>query len=420
MTPPRRPTRRTVLRSTAAVAAAATLTAKSYARVVGANDRINLGLIGCGGRGVHAHLPGIEKHAKAENVVFTAVSDPWKIAAQNAATAMKEKLGVEPRQYTSYREILALADVDAVMIASPDHVHTTHLKATAEAKKDCYVEKPIATEFEALKAAVDAVKKSGIVCQVGTQTRSMPSMAGARKVYQSGVLGTVARIEQSRNGTRPYWYGYIKPEVKEADVDWKEFQGDMPPEKFDPIKFSAWMGYRGYCDGPVPQLGVHYLDLVHYITGATFPTSCVCMGGTFTWKDEHKFTTPDHVESIWTYPEGFMVHYSSNFGNGGANSFKFLGDQGTLDCSVWASPVLTADGGGTKNRGIIRGKTEVQPVPQPDHFLDFLQCLRSRKTPNAPIDAGYQHAVAAIMSVRAMDSGKRQVYDREKREIREG
>jgi len=416
---PHTPSRRTLLRSSATLAALST-TAASYARIVGANERISLGLIGCGGRGLHAHLPGIHKHAKTQNVEFTAVTDPWKVARQSAADTMKEKFGREPRQFANYREILALTDVDAVMIASPDHHHTTHLEATAQAKKDVYCEKPLAMDLEPLKRAVDAVKKTNIVCQIGTQTRSMPSMAGARKVYQSGILGTVARIEQSRNGTQPYWYGYLKPEIREADVDWKEFLGDQPMCPFDPGVFSGWMGYRGFSDGPIPQLGVHYLDLVHYITGATFPTSCVCMGGAYTWKDDHKFTAPDQVQATWQYPEGFMVSYSTNFGNGSANSFKILGDQGTLDLQVWANPILSADGGGTKNRGIIKGKNPVQEIPQPDHFQNFLECLRTRKTPNAPIDAGYQHAVAAIMSVRAMDTGKRQIYDVEKREIREG
>lgn len=413
------PSRRQLLQS-AAGASALSLSAAAYARVIGANDRINIGLIGCGDRGIHAHLPGIGKHVQSQNFIVTAIADPWKWSRERANDAIKEPYGQSPRPFTSYRELLALPDIDAVMIASPDHLHTTHLKAAVEAKKDVYCEKPLSNDLESLKAAVDAVKQSSQVCQIGTQLRSLPTMINCQKTYKSGVLGIVSRIEQVRNGTQPYWYRYAQRECKEADVDWKEFLGHTPPQKFNPFKYAGWFGYREFCDGPVPQLGVHFLDLVHYITGATFPKSCVCLANTATWKDDYQFTTPDHVHSVWEYPEGFLVSYTSNFGNGSGNFVKISGSQGLLDLTSYQQPVLSADGGGVKNRGIIRGKTTIEPANTPDHFLNWLECLRTRKTPNAPIDAGYQHAVASIMSVKAMDTGKRQTYDPAKREIREG
>jgi len=125
------------------------------------------------------------------------------------------------------------------------------------------------------------------------------------------------------------------------------------------------------------------------------------------------------VQATWIYPEGFMVHYSTNFGNGSGNSFKIFGDQGVLDMVQWTAPVLTAEGG-SKGKGQIRGKQAVAEVARPDHFLDWLQCLRTRKTPHASIDAGYQHAVAVIMAMKAYDTGRRQIYDAQKREIRQG
>jgi hypothetical protein len=145
----------------------------------------------------------------------------------------------------------------------------------------------------------------------------------------------------------------------------------------------------------------------------------VCLGGSYTWKDEHKFTAPDQVQALWDYPEGFLVSYSTNFGNSGDNTLAMLGDQGTLDMTNWGGPVLTAEGG-SKNKGIIRGRNPVEEVPTPDHWLDWLQCIRNRKTPNASIDAGYQHAVACIMAMQSYDTGQRTVYDPKKREIRAG
>ena len=404
--------------SAGASVAALGLSAASYARVKGANDRISIGVIGCGVRGYAAHMTGIHKHDKAENVEITAVCDVWRVHRERAAARVKEWYGREARQCVSYRDVLGRKDIDAVMIASCDHQHTAHLEATAAAGKDVYCEKPLAMDFDKLKRACDAVRAAKIVFQAGTQLRSLPSMTGCRKLYKTGILGNVSRIEQRRNSTRPYWYGYLK-DAKRKDVDWDEFLMHRPKRPFRADLFTGWYGYRDFSAGPVPGLGSHFVDLVHYITGATFPTSAVCLGGTYTWKDAHKFTAPDHVQALWEYPQGFLVAYSTNFGNGGDNAFRMQGDQGTLDILHWNLPVLTAEGG-SKKKGLIRGKKPVAPIQRPDHFLDWLQCLRSRKTPNASIDAGYQHAVAVVMAMRAYDTGRRQVYDAAKREIREG
>ena len=411
--------RRTVLKAGVGTSAAWAFSAASYAKVKGANDRIAIAQIGCGDRGVNAHMiQGIGPFAKEQNIEVTAVCDPWRVRQEIASAAANKTYGRPARKFSSYRDVMALKDVDAVMIASPDVHHTTHLKAAALAGKDAYCEKPLATDFNKLKDTVDAVKKANIVVQIGTQLRSMSSFTGCRELYKTGILGTVGRIEQCRNNEKPYWYSYVK-DVKPEDVDWKEFLGDLPPQPFNPVKYSGWYGYREFSDGPVCGYGSHYLDLVHYITGAKFPSSSVCLGGTYTYNDENHFTCPDHVQAMWTYPEGFMVSYSTYCGNDSANSFKILGNEGVLDMVSWTDPVLSAEGG-AKRSGKIRGKVAVKKVEIADHFLDWLQCLRSRKTPNASIDAGYQHAVACLMAVQAFDTGKRQVYDVEKREIREG
>ena len=394
------------------------MSAASYARVVGANDRISIGMIGCGSRGVGSHMAAVCNYSKEQNCEYTAVCDPWKVARETAVAKTKEVYGREARQFVSYRDLLEAKDIDAVMIASPDHVHTLHLKAAAEAKKDVYCEKPLSMDMDSLKDACDAVKESGVICQIGTQLRSLPSMTGVRELYKTGILGKVGRIEQHRNSHSPYWYAYLK-DVKEEDVDWNEFLYKAPKRPFRADHYSGWYGYRDFSDGPVPGLGSHYIDLVHYITGAEFPDSCVCMGGSYTWIDEHKFTNPDHVEALWTYPEGFMVTYSTNFGNGSGNSFKFYGDQAVFDLLDWNAPVQTTEGINTK-KAAMKDKQPVEPIQRPDHFLNWLQCLRTRETPHAPIEAGYQHAVAVIMAMKSYDTGRRMVYDRKRREIRKG
>jgi len=410
--------RRSFLRHTGTLTVAAAMTAASYSRVVGANERIRIGVIGCGGRGYGAHMPGVHKHKAEVDHEIVAVADPWRQRRERAAARCKEWYGREARAFVSYRDVVSLKDIDAVMIASCDHQHTTHLEAAAKAKKDVYCEKPLAMDLEKLKAACDAVRANQVVFQAGTQLRSYPTFTGCRRLYRTGILGTVGRIEQCRNSGKPYWYSRVT-KVEAKDVDWKEFLMDRPMRPFDPVLFTGWYGYREFSDGAVPGLGSHFLDLVHYITGATFPTSAVCLGGTYTWKDEHKFTCPDHVHALWEYPEGFLVSYSTNFGNSWGNSFKIFGDVGALDMVNWHAPVLTAKGGFRK-KGAIRGETPVEPVERPDHFLDWLQCLHTRKPCNADIDAAYQHAVPCIMAMKAFDIGRRQIYDRQKREIREG
>ena len=395
-----------------------TLSANSYARVVGANERIAIGVIGCGGRGLRAHMPGVHKWDKQENVEITAVSDPWRPRREEAAAQVNEWYGRPARQFVSYRQIMELKDIDAVMIASCDHHHTTHLKAAAAAKKDAYCEKPLAMDMKSLIDCCDAVTASGIVVQLGTQVRSFPTSTGCRELYKTGVLGKVARLEQCRNAAKPYWYSRVDREIKKEDVDWDEFLMDRPKRPFDGQLLTGWYGYREFTDGPIANLGCHFIDLMHYITGAKYPTSAVAMGGTFTWQDEHHFTCPDHCQAMWIYPEGFMVSYSTNFGNAGGNTLRIYGDQGVMNLTNWQKPTISGEGAGKK--GKLDKEVPVEPVETPDHFLDWLQCLRSRKLCNAPLEAGYQHSVAVIMAQKAFDTGRRQIYDHEKREIREG
>ncbi len=411
-------TRREFLRTASAGTTALAMTAVSYGRVVGANDRISIGVIGCGGRGRHAHMPGVQKHSKTQNCEIVAVADPWRQRREEAAQQCKLWYGRAARAFVSYRDILAADDIDAVMIASCDHQHTTHLEATAKAGKDVYCEKPLAMKLDRLKRAVDAVKKSGVVCQIGTQIRSLPTSTACRALFQSGMFGKVARVEQVRNGSKPYWYSRLQP-AQEKDVDWNEFLMDAPRQPFRADKFTAWYGYRDFTSGPVPGLASHFIDLIHYITGAKFPTSVTGQEGTFTWIDAHKFTCPDQVQSTWIYPEGFMVSYSTNFGNSSGSYIRFLGDRGVLNLTPWTSPTYSRAGAG-QTTTLPKEETPVKPIDTPDHFLNWLQCIRSREACRAPIDAGYQHAVAVIMAVHAADTGRRQIYDPAAREIREG
>ena len=415
-----RPTsRREFLRRATAGASAAAMTAASYARAAGANDRIRIGQIGCGNRGFGAHMAGVHKHAKNENVEIIAVCDVWSEYRQRATAKVKEWYGRSPLATTKYEEILASKDVDAVMIASPDHQHCLHLEAAAKAGKDAYCEKPLAMNLEELKSACDAVKAAGIVVQIGTQSRSDPRVVGCKRFYETGVLGKISRVEQFRNGNRPNWYKrLVRLPIAESEIDWEEFLKPRPPRPFNDLLFAGWYGYREFCSGSIGQFMSHFIDLVHFVTGARFPASAVAAGDTFIWKDEYKFDCPDQVETSLVYPEGFMVHYGTNFGNGSGNRTVVYGTGGVLDLTKRGKP--TASGEGAYEKGSLGAEVAVEPVECPDHFLNWLQCLRSRKAPVAPIEAGYQHSVACILADLAYQTGRRQVYDPQKREIRAG
>jgi predicted dehydrogenase len=410
--------RRDFIRNTVIGVTATAITARCYARVMGANERIRIGLIGCGDRGRNAHMTGIHAHDKAQNAEFVAVADPWRIVREQAAATCKEWYGREVKQSSSYRDVLACKDLDAVMIASPDHHHAAQLEAAVRAGKHVYVEKPMARSMEELIRSVDAVKAAGVVAQVGTQSRSRPTTTGCRELWKSGILGKASRLEQYRNneGFRLYDHRF-KNNMKKEDVDWSEFLGNAPKRPFDPALLSCWYGYLDYSDGIVPQFASHFFGMLTYITGAQFPTNCVCNGGIFTHHGEHGFTVPDHTEALWVYPDGYMAAFSMNYGNSSGSRCRFLCEKGQLNLDNWNAPSYSAEGG-PKRDGSIRGVNQVKAIETPDHFLDWLQCMRTGKTTRAPIESGYEHSVTCLMAVESFNSGRRTTYDHETRTIR--
>jgi predicted dehydrogenase len=413
-------TRRDFLKTVAAAGAVSLiaprgLDAATQRRSIGANDRIRIGIIGCGDRGVGTEMASVHQHAQAENLEVIAVYDPWRVARETAAGKAKEWFGTDAKQCRTVDELLDLREVDAVFISSPDHWHAAHLEAAVKAGKHVYVEKPMANEIGELNRAHKAAKASGVIIQAGTQLRSTPIAMGCRELLKSGKLGKISRIDQVRNSDKPYWYQYLKPDVKAADLDWKTFTKGRTKKAFDPILYSGWYGYWEFSQGPVPQWGVHFLDLVHFIADLGIPETCVCLGGVYTWKDEHRFTAPDQVHALWHYPDGLMISYSTNFGNSAGNVTRFGGDKGMLRLD-WSNATYSADGGINRD-GSIRGENKVEPIEQTDHWVNWYRCMRDGKTPNASLDAGYQHAVASIMATMSYETGRRARFDKVKRTI---
>ena len=392
----------------------ASLTALESARAMGANDRIGVAVVGCGTRGL---LAEVLQFSKESNVEVAGVCDIWKQHRETASEQVKKTGAAEPKLFVHIEEALASPEVDAVLISTPDHQHCTQLTAAVKAKKDVYIEKPLAMDMNELLPAVDTVKKSDRIVQCGTQVRSFAPSAAGRAFVSSGGLGKLFKIEQSRNSFRPYWDGEAARKVAEGDVDWKAFLMNRKYREWNADQFAGWMGYREFSLGPHSQLMPHFIDLIHFVTGAGYPERVTAMGGTFRWKDER--TAPDSIEVILEYKEGFLVRYNSTFGTN-ANSFlKFFGTRGVMDATRWSDPWLIG-GEGVTDADRIQAGAKIPEMPSTPHMKNWFECMRSRRQPAAPIETGYGHAVACIMADESLVRGRRMVHDPEKRSIHEG
>ena len=398
----------------AASVAASSVSAARAGRVVGANDRIGIGIIGCGRRNL---LRVVLAYQDQTNVEVRAVCDIWRQQRQKAASDVRQASSTEPKQIELYEDLLRLPEIDAVVIGTPDHQHCTQLIDAIHAGKDVYVEKPLAMSMKELRRAVDTVKRSDRIVQMGTQVRSLASSKAGREFVQSGGLGKIFKIEQSRNGYRPYWHRYGERTIAESDTNWRAFLMHRRYRPWNSDQYAAWFGYREFSRGPQSNLMVHFIDLVHYITGAATPKRVMTMGGTFRWKDQR--TAPDSVETVLEYPEGFLVRYCTMYGIPDNNYLKFFGTRGVMDATRWGKPFLISGDKSREDDRIAEGATipEVESTP---HMLNWLECLRSRQEPHAPIEAGYTHSVAVIMADESLVRGRTVVYDERARKIRSG
>lgn len=384
----------------------ASLSALQCTRVLGANDRIGVAVVGCGMRGL---LGEVLQFSKESNISVAGVCDLWKQQRETAAEKVKQT-GVEsPKLFAHFDAALADRTVDAVLISTPDHQHCAQLSQAIHAKKDVYVEKPLAMNMKELLSAVDTVRKSDRIVQCGTQVRSWASTAAGRAFVSSGGLGDIFKIEQSRNSLRPYWDGGAARKVAETDTDWRAFLMNRKYRPWDADQYAGWMAYREFSRGPHTQFMAHFIDMVHFVTGAKYPDRVMAMGGTYRWKDAHR-TAPDSIEVVLEYKEGFLARYNSSFGTNSNSFLKFLGTRGTIDATKWSNPWVLEGAQGTK----------IPEAPATHHMKNWFDCLRSRQQPAAPIETGYGHSVACIMADESFERGRRMVHDPAKRSIHEG
>lgn len=421
------------------------LTAQSYRRILGANDRIRLGLIGCGSRS-HGHIRMVEM-AKSETPVETvAVCDLWTNALEQRASQVEKAFGAAPAKYKYYEEMLRRPDIDGVMIATADFQHAKHCADVVRAGKDCYVEKPLANSVRDAKEIRSVVKESKQIVQMGTQHRTQPYPLAVRDLVQSGRIGRVVKISQEWNVNMARWRG--RPEVKtlrEQDTDWKRWLLDRPFRPFDPRVYLEFRLYRNFSSGIFDQWLSHASDLVHLWTGETHPHSAAANGGVLAWKDGRE--NPDTCSVVLTYPQGFLHTYATTFGNSYRSFTRIQGTQGTIDNfgGEGASLYLVTKEGGPGAPGLADGRPRylappsmglpedqgrilsVPGAPPPDsygphdddvhHLMDWLNAMRSRSQPGATVDHGFSHSIACIMATESYWKGTRVYWDPHSEEI---
>ncbi len=412
-------TRRHFLKQSLTGFALTGISAKTHARASGANDRIRVGMLGCGGRG-HYHIGWLHRVSESEPLDVAAVCDIWNARCERGVAETVKRFENRPNVYQDYRKLLDDPTIDAVLIATPDHQHCTMLTDTVRAGKDAYCEKPAAMTLEELNAACDAVNASDRIVQHGPQGRSAAGSAAAKAFIQSGRLGKILRIEQSRSFYLPYWNFYECPK-NEADTDWKAFLFNRPFRPFDADRHGCWMGYREFSSGTIGGWMSHFSDFIHYITDCESPVSATTQGGIYSPTSDPRRTCPDTVTAILQYGEGFTTLYTTHFGNGANDYMLIYGTKGTMrvndpDGNVSGiGPSVSGDGSEHEDR--LKTSLVLNNTTDEDHLTNWVRCVRTRQQPNGPMDAGYKHGIACILADRAFEEKRSMVFDSSKRSI---
>lgn len=415
--------------------------AKSYARIIGANDRVRVGIVGFSNRFKSSLFPCFMEHAKTQNFEFVAVSDLWNRRRDEAYGYVKEKAGVEIAKYRNNDELFPRDDVDAVIISTADFQHALIAAEAVRHGKDVYVEKPLAETLEDAKVVRKAVEETGKILQVGSQRRSAPNYIAANEYIRSGKFGDIKMVEMTWNVNQPgrWRLPQLTKEIREQDTDWARFLMNRPKVAWNPRYYLEYRLFWPYSSGIFGQWMAHQIDTVHWFTDLPHPRSVVANGGIYMWNDGR--TNPDTLTAVMDYgpaddmTKGFQVQYSSRFTNSAGDVKElYFSNGGSLNLDT---NEVTSEGGLTQRMADQMGmkanllepftlsnatKIETSANTGGDpmtslHMLNWMECVRSRKKPNADVVAGYNHSVANIMGYTAYETGKRVTFDDQKQEV---
>ncbi|MFT2008235.1 Gfo/Idh/MocA family protein [Pontibacter sp. 13R65] len=415
--------------------------ASSYSRILGANDRVQVGIVGFSNRFKDSLFPAFMNYAKELNFEFVGVSDIWNRRRDEAEAFVKSKSGAKLKKFRNNDELYASKNLDAVIISTADFQHALMGVEAVRNGKDAYIEKPLAETMEDARAILKAVEETGKIVQIGSQRRSAPNYIAANEYIRSGKFGDIKMVEMSWNVNQPgrWRLPELVKEIRQKDTDWDRFLMDRPKVAWDPRKYLEYRLFWPYSSGIPGQWMSHQIDTVHWFTGLEYPRSVVANGGIYMWQDGRE--NADTMTAVFDYgPEadpakGFQVVYTSRFSNsaGGVKELYYSnGGMLNLDTNK-----VTSEGGLAERQASAMGLqanqladftlpsqgaagTEANMGGDPTtslHMRNWMECVRSRKTPNASVRAGYNHSVANIMTRIAMQTGKRVSFDKAKQDV---
>ena len=438
--------RRKFIKTTAAGAAgvslAAGMPAASYARIMGANDRVRVGVVGYSGRARGSLIPSFLKHTEEKNFQLVGVSDIWNQRRAEGVAALSEECGHAIKEYRNNEELYDSGDCDAVIISTADFQHALHTVEAVEAGCDAYVEKPFANTMADARMALKSVESSDRMIAMGTQRRSARNYHLANAFLNSGDFGDICMVEMSWNVNQPGRWRRINEwkDLTENDVDWKRFLMNRPWEPFDARKFREYRLFWPYSSGIPDQWMVHQIDTIHWFTGLPRPRSVVANGGIYMWNDGREnfdtMTAVFRLRSFRRYVKRFSscLFFSRQTNSAGGTKEIYYSNGGTLDLST---NQVTPDGGLTERRASAMGmkpflldEQQLMQAVQIEtgadtgvdnateaNMVNWMNCVRDRTRPNADIMAGYSHSVALCMTIAALHTGKRITFDDKKQEV---
>lgn len=416
--------------------------AHSFARIIGANDKIRVGIIGFSDRFRSSLLPSFMANAKELNFEIVAVSDIWKLRREEAVKHFKEKYNLDVKAFRNNDELYDAKICDAVIISTADFQHAQHCIQAVKAGCDAYVEKPFAETMEDARAALKAVNETQKIVQIGSQRRSAPNYQAAYDYLNSGKFGKITMVEMTWNVNQPARWRRkdLVQKCFEADTDWKRYLLNRPYEEWDPRKYLEFRLFWPYSSGIPGQWMSHQIDTVHWFTGLAHPQSVAAGGGIYYWNDGRR--NFDTVTAVFEYgkPDGsdnFQVLYTSRMHNSaGGTKELYFSNGGTLNL---ATNEITSEGGmsqrDAQDMGMQANLLESFKLPDVKvetaantggdtmtylHMRNWMQCVRSRKQPNAPALAGYNHSIATIMCNAALRTGEKVTFDEKTQDVMAG
>jgi predicted dehydrogenase len=398
------------------------LTALAAQRAVGANDRVMVGLIGCGGRG--RYVAGLMR--EAPGVEYGATADVYLPNAQRA----REWAGPNARAYQDFRRLLDQKDIDAVQIATPDHWHATATVLACQAGKDGYVEKPLAHNVREGRAMVKAARRYNRIVQAGTQHRSSPHFREVQQIVQGGALGKVnwVRVWNYTN-MFPSGIGREPDSEPPAGLDWDFYLGPAPLVPFNRKRFLVtYRWFWDYSGGYITDFGTHRLDTVQQVMGVNAPKTVAASGGRFHLRDAGEI--PDVLQVTYEYP-GFVMSYETcllnGHGVGGRTAnMKYYNAKGAEDrpngmAFYGTNGALYADRIGYEIYPEPKSPIERKQMNTTDatrlHAANFIDCVRSRNKPNADVETGHRSTTVAHLGNIAFKTGKKLHWNSETEEF---